>query len=59
MGKKIFVVYGHHNTKDSFNAEIRNTFCEEAKKIGHEIDLINLLRIFLIILNYRTFFSKN
>ena len=42
MGKKIFVVYGHHNTKNSFNAEIRNTFCEEAKKIGHEIDLINL-----------------
>ena len=27
----IFIIYGHHNTKDSFNAEIRNTFIEEAK----------------------------
>ena len=42
MSKKIFIVYGHHNTKDSFNASIRNTFIDEAKKLGHEIDLINL-----------------
>jgi len=42
MLKKIFVVYGHHNTKTSFNASIRDTFIEEAKKCGHEIDLINL-----------------
>ena len=42
MSKRIFVVYGHHNTKSSFNAQIRNTFVDEAKKIGHEIDLINL-----------------
>ena len=39
---KIFVVYGHHNTKKSFNASIRDTFIDEAKKSGHEIDLINL-----------------
>ena len=39
---KIFIVYGHHNTKDSFNASIRNTFIDEAKTLGHEIDLINL-----------------
>ena len=42
MGKKIFVVYGHHNTKKCFNASIRDIFIEEAKKLGHEIDLINL-----------------
>ena len=32
MSKKIFIVYGHHNTKSSFNAQIRNTFIDEAKK---------------------------
>ena len=42
MTKRIFIIYGHHNTKDSFNASIRDTFINEAKKIGHEIDLINL-----------------
>jgi len=42
MPKKIFVVYGHHNTKTSFNSSIRDTFINEAKKYGHEIDLINL-----------------
>ena len=42
MPKKIFIVYGHHNTKKSFNASIRDTFIDEAKKNGHEIDLINL-----------------
>lgn len=40
--KKIFIAYGHHNTSNSFNAAIRDTFIEEAKKIGHQIDLINL-----------------
>ena len=42
MSKKIFVVYGHYNTKKSFNAEVRNVFIKEAKKLGHQIDLINL-----------------
>ena len=42
MSKRIFIVYGHHNSKTSFNAAIRDTFIEEAKKNGHEIDLINL-----------------
>ena len=42
MSKKIFIVFGHYNTKDSFNASIRDTFIEEAKKYNHEIDLINL-----------------
>ena len=42
MSKKIFIVYGHHNTKDSFNASIRDTFINEATTLGHEIDLINL-----------------
>ena len=40
--KKIFILFGHHNTKTSFNASIRDTFIDEAKKCGHEIDLINL-----------------
>ena len=42
MSKKIFIIYGHHNTQNSFNAEIRNTFIEEAKLNGHNIDLVNL-----------------
>ena len=42
MSKKIFVVYGHYNSKESFNASIRDTFIEEAKKLGHTVDLINL-----------------
>ena len=42
MGKKIFIIYGHHNIKESFNASIRDAFIEEAKNVGHEIDLINL-----------------
>ena len=42
MSKRIFIVYGHHNIKESFNQSIRDSFIDEAKKIGHEIDLINL-----------------
>ena len=42
MSKKIFIVYGHHDIKKSFNASVRDTFIEEAKKLGHQIDLINL-----------------
>ena len=42
MSKKIFIVYGHHNTQRSFNASIRDTFIDEAKKLNHKIDLINL-----------------
>ena len=44
MSKKIFIVFGHNRYKpsSSFNAAIRDTFIEEAKKIGHEIDLINI-----------------
>ena len=42
MSKRIFIVYGHHKTKNCFNASIRDTFVEEAEKLGHKIDLINL-----------------
>ena len=42
MSKKIFVVFGHHNSKTSFNSSIRDTFIDEAEKCGHKIDLINL-----------------
>jgi len=42
MSKRIFIIYGHHNTDKSFNASIRDVFIEEAKKLGHKIDLINL-----------------
>ena len=43
MSKKIFIAFGHNRYKpgSSFNAAVRDTFIEEAKKIGHEIDLIN------------------
>ena len=40
--KKICIIFGHHNSKSSFNAAIRDTFIEEAKRYGHTIDLINL-----------------
>ena len=40
--KKICIIFGHHNFKSSFNAAIRDTFINEAKKNGHQIDLINL-----------------
>lgn len=39
---KICIIYGHHDSKKSFNAAIKDTFIDEAKKCGHEIDLINL-----------------
>ena len=42
MSKRIFIVYGHHNIKESFNASIRDAFIDEAKKNGHQVDLINL-----------------
>ena len=40
--KKIFIVFGHHDTKTSFNAALRDTFINEATQIGHKIDLVNL-----------------
>ena len=40
--KKICIIFGHHNSKNSFNASVRDTFINEAKKYGHQIDLINL-----------------
>ena len=44
MSKQIFIIFGHNNYKSgsSFNAAVRDTFIEEAKKIGHKIDLVNL-----------------
>ena len=39
---RICIIFGHHNTQNSFNASIRDTFIHEAKKDGHDIDLINL-----------------
>ena len=42
MSKKIFIVYGHHNTNKSFNASISDTFIDEATKQNHKVDLINL-----------------
>ena len=42
MSKSIFIVFGHFSIKNSFNASIRDTFIDEAKKNGHAIDLINL-----------------
>ena len=40
--KKIMIIFGHHDTKQSFNSAIRDTFIEEASSIGHTIDLVNL-----------------
>ena len=40
--KKICIIFGHYDSKNSFNAAIKDTFINEAKKYGHQIDLINL-----------------
>ena len=40
--KKICIIYGHPNSKTSFNCAVRDTFINEAEKNGHKIDLINL-----------------
>ena len=40
--KKIVIVFGHHNTKNSFNSAIRDNFLNESKLYGHQINLINL-----------------
>ena len=40
--KRICIIFGHYNTKDSFCSAIRDTFIQESEKIGNEIDLINL-----------------
>ena len=44
MSKRIFIAFGHNNHKpgSSFNAAVRDAFIEEAKKLNHEIDLINI-----------------
>jgi NAD(P)H dehydrogenase (quinone) len=44
MSKQIFIVFGHNNYQpgSSFNAAVRDTFIEEAVKIGHKIDLVNI-----------------
>jgi NAD(P)H dehydrogenase (quinone) len=44
MSKQIFIIFGHNNYQpgSSFNAAVRDTFIEEAEKIGHKIDLVNI-----------------
>ena len=44
MSKRVCIVFGHNNYKSgsSFNATARDIFIEESKKLGHEIDLINI-----------------
>ncbi len=39
---RIFIAFGHHDTRKSFCAAVKNTFIDEAKKNGHQIDLVNL-----------------
>ena len=44
MSKRVCIVFGHNNYKpgSSFNATVRDVFIEEAKKLDHKIDLINI-----------------
>ena len=39
---KICLIFGHYDTRNSFNAVLRDTFIDEAEKQGHTVDLINL-----------------
>jgi len=41
--KKVFLVYSHYDDK-SFNAAIKNTFIENVKKNGHEVDFVDLYK---------------
>ena len=41
--KNIFIVYGHYD-QNSFNAAIKNTFTEAAKKKGHTVDCVDLYK---------------
>ena len=41
--KKFFIVYGHYDD-NSFNAAIRDTFIESAKKAGHSVDMVDLYK---------------
>ena len=54
MSKRIFIVFGHNNYKSdsSFNAAVRDSFIDEAKKIGHDLtklELDNVYKEFLIL----------
>ena len=40
---KAFVVYSHY-ADESFNCAIKDTFKEEAKKHGHEVDIVDLYK---------------
>lgn len=40
---KIFIVYSHYDVK-SFNSAIKDTFINEAKKLGHTVDLVDLYK---------------
>ena len=44
MSKQILIIFGHNNYKagSSFNAAVRDSFIDEAEKIGHKIDLVNI-----------------
>ena len=37
--KKIFIAFGHHNTKDSFNSSVRDTFIDEATNFQKTFDV--------------------
>ena len=43
---KFFIVYGHYNDS-SFNAAIRDTFIEGAKKAGHQVDPVSYTHLTL------------
>ena len=43
MSKRIFIVYGHHNSKTSFNSAIRDTFMEEAKKNNSPLPITKII----------------
>ena len=44
MAKKIFIVYGHHDIKKSFNASIRDIFIKTVKENGNQVDLVDLYK---------------
>lgn len=40
--KKVCIIFGHSQTKNSFNARVRDVFIEEVTKRNFDVDVINL-----------------
>ena len=40
---RICIIFGHHNTQNSFNAAVRDTFIDEAKKNNSPLPITKIV----------------